>query len=469
MWDRNLGTVPIADVAVTDDGLVVCAGSGRLEYWRFALDGTLLDHDGTRVGWHPRTDGRVVVYHDGTTFIAWTPGAGSETIPGSPVGNNATGVSPAGLIFVQRQADSAFQGGVYCGSVKVADYRPTGIWESHDDGSVAMMDDCNRPAWSPGAGGYAHRAADLVVAEAAEGGILIYLDGHRRILWQGSDTKWPRVAVRGETVAIVCWGDDGLRVWGGTRAEVAALPLDVPPVVVPPAPAHLRMCGYFFRDTAIYPYIAKYGGENPAAPGTHSIIVDDHGLPAEPRADGSTPRMIVGVGQLLHPQMPTWWDRVDAVYVAVEGDPRGLADLCDLARYVMDWRRLEPRPILSYSGAELYTGVLRREDILGVQLYAARGRDPVADIRAQAAALWPRLTAVPRVAIIGQAYDRGGWFTGEQCAAIQPVLYEVAAGWPNCTGLFWFSDSRTGGTRDHEEMRPIHQAIWAQVQKNAAA
>ena len=134
------------------------------------------------------------------------------------------------------------------------------------------------------------------------------------------------------------------------------------------------MCGYFFRDTNVHAYVAKYGGENKEAPGTHSIIVDDHGMPAETRQDGTTPRMIVGVGQLLHPQLPGWWDDVDAVYVAVEGDPNGLGNLMELASYIMDWRRLAPKPVLTYSGGDAVSrSPSGRDDILGVQLYAERG------------------------------------------------------------------------------------------------
>jgi hypothetical protein len=229
---------------------------------------------------------------------------------------------------------------------------------------------------------------------------------------------------------------------------------------------HLTMCGYFYRDTAVYAYIAKYGGENPAAPGTHSIILDGYGLPAEPMPSGFTPRMIVGLDLLLHPQVPTWWDRIDAVYVAVEGDPVGLKEMADLARYLMSYRRLPHKPVLSYSGVNLFPSSLQPTDILGVQLYAEQGADPVESIKAQAAAYWPQIQAVPKVAIIGQAYDRGGWFTGADLLAIQPVLYDIAISWPNCVGLFWFSDSRTGGTRDYEEIRPWHYSIFGAIQAN---
>jgi hypothetical protein len=258
----------------------------------------------------------------------------------------------------------------------------------------------------------------------------------------------------------------------GTRGEllVQSIAVDAPrallspadppqvPVSVPPAPAHLKGCGYFFRDTNIHAYLAKYGSENPSAPGTHSVIVDDHGMPAETRADGTTPRMIIGLSQLLHPQLPLWWDRVDAVYVAVENDEAGLERYAAVARYLMRELGLSPKPILSYSAGSVFPLALDEDDILGIQFYAPRGEGPDY-FRRLAAEVWPRIRDRKRVAIIGQAYDRGGWFTGAELAALQPVLYEVACAWPNCEYLLWFSDARTGGTRDHEEMRPWHTAI----------
>ncbi len=478
-WEYHCGAVPIADVALTNDGVVVCAGSGSVEVWAFTVDGRPIRRESLGAGWHPRTEGRTILYHDGTWFRAWSLSMGHlAPIPGKPVGNNATALSPSGLRFFQRNTDASFPIGVYRDELRIADYRPTGIWEARDDGTVTLMDDCNRPRYAPGAGGYVHRCGDLMVGEGPQGGTQVWLDGQRHILHAGTDTKWPRVSVWHDLVAIVSWGDKGTRLWVGSRADVIALPLEVvappveppapPPVVVavPPAPVHLKGCGYFFRDTNIHAYIKKYGAENPAAPGTHSVIVDDHGLPAEPRADGSCPRMIVGLGQLLHPQMPEWWGKVDAVYVAVENDEPGLHTLMGLARYLMQRRSLTPKPLLTYTGGPIFPAVHRPEDILGVQFYAPKGAGPEY-FRQLAAEVWPKVQSVPRVAIIGQAYDRAGWFDGPTLAAMQPVLYEIACAWPNCEYLLWFSDARTGGTRDHEEMRPYHQAIYEAIRRNS--
>lgn len=448
MWERHLGQTPIADVAVTDTGVVACAGSGQVQVWRFAHDGTPLQQDDLGVGYHPRTDGRTVVYHDGERFHAAILGDGEQgPIPGVPVGNNATGLSPAGIAFYQRATGEGFNLGVYCGSVRVADYRPTGIWESHDDGTVAMMDDCNRPAYAPGAGGYVHRCDDLMVGEGPQGGVQVWFEGVRHLLDGGTDTKWPRVSVRDGLVAIVSWGDAGTRLWVGTLADVRTLPLEIPA-----APAHLVGCGYFFRDSQQY-------GDHPAAPGTHSVIVDEpRALPAEPRPDGTHVRMILGLPCLLHEHLARWWDQVDAVYVAAEGHEAQLEQDAGVARWLMQARGLAPKPIVSYTGAAVFPEALEADDLLGVQLYLEPGETPEA-LRARAQAIWPQV-AHRRLVIIGQAYDRGGAFTGEVIAALQPVLYDLACAWPTCEALLWFSDGRPGGVRDYEaEVRPWHNAI----------
>ena len=242
-----------------------------------------------------------------------------------------------------------------------------------------------------------------------------------------ADAYEPHAVYNGSRWAVCARSTNGIALFQVLQEPFTMLEPMQPPAPVPApgwpgvAPAHLKGCGYFFRDTGVYAYIAKYGGENPAAPGTHSVIVDDFGLPAEPHPDGHTPRMIVGGGQLIHGQMASWWDRVDAVFIANETrDPAELRETADFARMLMRERGLTPKPLLSYSAGHIIPSALEPTDIFGVQLYAERGPDPVANLRAQAAAIWPQIQHVPRVAIIGQAYDRGGWFTGAACASLQP-------------------------------------------------
>jgi len=441
-----------------------------MPYWIFTADGSLVLTAHAGQGYFPKTDGRTVLFHDGISFWAWNPETGNLTvILGVPIGNNPTGISSNGTAFFQRLVNG--NGAIYCGNTIVASYCAMGIWEAYDDGFVLRMDDVRTPAWAPWAGGYAHRSGPIIVGEGAQGGTLIGYNGEVYVLGPGDNQrKTPRTwALSGDLVAVVSWGDLGLRLDVFTLAELVTFPVydPAPVVTVPPAPAHLKGCGYYYRDTAVHAYIATYGGENPSAPGTHSVILDDYGMPAEPHPDGHTPRMIIGTSQLLLGQTAAWWDRIDAVHIVNESpNPAGIAESARFARMLMRERGLPPKPLLSYTAGNVFPMSLADTDILGVQLYAERGTDPVANIRAQAVAIWPQIQHRTRVAIVGQAYDRGGWVNDEQLVALQYALYDVACEWTNCEMLLWFSDSRVGGTRDHEAMRPVHQAIYEMIRES---
>lgn len=81
MWERSLGNVPSADVAVTDTGVVGGAGSGQVPRWAFAQDGMPLAQDDLTVGegpqggaeprTHPRTIGIPCVQREERP--TWTP------------------------------------------------------------------------------------------------------------------------------------------------------------------------------------------------------------------------------------------------------------------------------------------------------------------------------------------------------------------------------------------------------------
>lgn len=377
----------------------------------------------------PTTWQRVVLGRDG----AWTPGP-VEAVPVWPGGDGGTS---GGFAYFTDQGVPVWNDPNYVRAVGGVT-----LLRSHETGGLAVGQDPAAP------------------------GLLVVVGATIGRLHPDADAYEPHAVSAGGRWAVCARSVNGLALFDVLEAPFTMLEPWLPSV--PAAPAHLRMCGYFYRDTAVHPYIAKWGGENPSAPGTHSVIVDDHGLPAEPHPGGSTPRMIVGLAQLLHPQMPSWWDRVDAVYVAVENDPATLRDLVGLAGYLMARRHLALKPVLTYSAGTLHPSAIGPTDLLGVQLYAERGADPVQSIRDQAAAYGPQIQHVPRVVIVAQSYDRGGWFTGPQIAAIQPVIYDVACAWPNCEGIAWFSDARAGGTRDYEQdVRPWHTAIWEQIRRNA--
>lgn len=211
----------IADVAIAGGQIHVVYGP-KPWFWRvFDLAGELISTETQPIGYMPRTSGVVALAHDGTQFIRWTRAAPVMFVApvpveqvGVPVGNNPTGVSTTGREYFQRAS------GVFTSDgVRVADYKPTGIWESYPD-SVKMMDDCNRT--EPWASGYVYHAptSGLVVAEGASG-VVGRANNIPFELWEGEETRWPRCATDGTHAAVVCWsGKPNVKVWIGTLAEL---------------------------------------------------------------------------------------------------------------------------------------------------------------------------------------------------------------------------------------------------------
>jgi hypothetical protein len=242
--------------------------------------------------------------------------------------------------------------------------------------------------------------------------------------------------------------------WGAnTWTPVQRVNLETVTAPPPTLPrfTHPMRVGYFYRDTSAI----QYGGDNPAAPCNVSVIIDPLALPAEDY-DGTPVGMITSVACLtdlaIHPE---WWVRWDAIYLPAEGDAALLERLAAAVRRFAADLGLPPRPFLSYTAGWTFPNALTPTDIIGVQLYMAGAQGP-ADLRAMAASVLPPV-AHRRVALICQAYDRAGLYTGD-LAALQPVYAEIAERWRNVEYLLWFSDGRTGGTRDHEEIRRWHLA-----------
>jgi hypothetical protein len=233
-FEKNFGQGVAPDVAFADGRLIVVWGHQPLTFVAmnpFSGNETLRLTQPT--AYFPKTDGRSVVYHDGSKFLKWTPGYTPAVIPGVPVGNTPTGISPSGVSVYQRNQDGQFSLGVYVEAVRRGDYRPTGIWECHDNGTFVMMDDARAP-W---AGGYVHTSGQVAVGEGANGGTLIHHLGRTHILYPGDDEcRWPRVAVQDGRVAIVSWGTRGMRLWSGDFAEIAALPIENGAPPDPPTP-----------------------------------------------------------------------------------------------------------------------------------------------------------------------------------------------------------------------------------------
>ena len=113
-FEQNLGQGVAPDVAIVGSRLVVVAGVAPLRLVTMDADTGKNGATVTQpVGYFPKTDGRTVVYHDGAAFYKWVPGYAPFKIPGAPVGNNPTGISPSGICFYQRNQDGQFKLGVY--------------------------------------------------------------------------------------------------------------------------------------------------------------------------------------------------------------------------------------------------------------------------------------------------------------------------------------------------------------------
>lgn len=425
-------------------GRVHVVTAGANVHWRvFTVGGLQLQDITQPTGYFPVTDGRVCYFHDGRSYKHWVGDSYTTMLQhidftAGAVGNSPLAVSPGGILLHQDLG-----AGVYCGSVQVGPWKPTGIMRAREDGSP-VMDDDSRRLW-PYAEGLCDEDDGVRVSEGWSG-IEGEVDGIRFTLWPGRDTMRPRVAVEGELVGITAYGKDGCWLWIGTKAELATLGTQQPPVTLPPLGRTIGI-GYFFRDSQQY-------GDNPTAPGTHSVIADEpRALPAE----GGL-RMILGSTCLLHEHLANWWDLVDAVYVSAEGDVAQLERDAELARYIMRHRQLTLKPILSYTADMVFTDALTPTDIIGIQAYANAGETPEEfQARLAGGLKWVKHR---RVALICQAYDRfNPWWTGPRLEALQVVYWNLARQFSNIDYILLFSDGRRGGTRDYPELRRWHTAM----------
>lgn len=107
----------------------------------------------------------------------------------------------------------------------------TGISRGFPDGSFLSVDeDRNSPI-----GTRPCYASDIIVAEAPNGGVNITDGKVVMLLWSNEDTQTPRVAVSGNNIAVVTWGNEGIRLVELTRDEIVS-DLPAPPIPIPQPP-----------------------------------------------------------------------------------------------------------------------------------------------------------------------------------------------------------------------------------------
>jgi len=454
MKEINLGPASVCypDVAIRDEIVHVVAGPVPCQWWRYLTDGTLLAHQQIERGYFPVTDGRITLTHNGAgEYLQWIAGIGFATPilrHARPDGNRPISIARENGIECHQEFGSL---DVFCGSVVVKPNgrKPTGIWRTQPNGLPLMADDV-RKLW-PYAAGTCDEVDGIRVSEG-ESGIEGEVDGKRFSLWPGRSTKEPRIATEGQDVAIVCWGDQGCWLWLGTRAELAALGVSV---TLPPLGRSIEV-GYFYRDTSA----VQYGGDNPAAPCTVSVIIDPLGLPAEP-FEGKPIKMIVDPACLFTmADHPEWWDRWVGVYLTAEGSEVLLERKADTVRMMLERLGLPEKPLLSYTADKIFPNSLGVGDIIGVQAYGHVAGEPNESIYARVAA---QLQTVRhrRVALVAQAYDRANpaYWTNDRLAALQPLWWQICREFSNIEYLPLFSDGRKGGTRNNPAMRPWHREM----------
>lgn len=102
-------------------------------------------------------------------------------------------------------------------------------------------------------------------------------------------------------------------------------------------------------------------------------------------------------------------------------------------------------------------------DWLGLEVYARTPAEAVATIKARVRETMRRLPTAQPLVLVGQAYDMRatvdgpGWYHGD-LEALSRVTIELARD-ARVWAVLWFSDGRPGGTRDHPELRPWHEAL----------
>ncbi len=429
------------DVAVRDGRVSVTFGPQPWTWLTFGLDGTLLDKRQRPVGYYPKTNGVVALAHDGERFLSWDGDTGAVTEPaGLPVGVHATGVSPSGLRFFSRRGDGVFTAtGAYCEGVALPNpYASYGLWECRDDGTCLTWDERYYGVKPADVGGQVYATPDgrLVVGEGAAGGVVGTVDGQPFTLWPGEDTRWPRAAHDGTTAAIVAWSDAGptVRLAILTLDELRVLAEATPDTpAVPPALEGRRLwLGYFFALSDRPGY-----GDNLAAPGNCTVVLTEPEAQRSPWPYFAPPG--IGDGPL---KIGTW--------VSV---PRGSA-----------WPVVEPGDLALYDGGHVLPDTPCPVGLTGLECYSEPGEPlAVVDDRLRR---WLRAWPQARVILIGQAYDRNGLeHDAQKLAALQVLPLQLAVDFPQVAGVFYFSDGRPGGTRDHETWRPIHAAAAALVRR----
>jgi hypothetical protein len=113
-------------------------------------------------------------------------------------------------------------------------------------------------------------------------------------------------------------------------------------------------------------------------------------------------------------------------------------------------------------GSSLPIEVVASPLVQGLEIYSDPG-ESMETVRARVHA-WFATNPGARVLLVGQAYDRNGAELDTlKMAELQKFIVSVAGAYQQVEGILWFSDGRRGGTRDHEEWRAFHRAVFTAI------
>jgi hypothetical protein len=137
---------------------------------------------------------------------------------------------------------------------------------------------------------------------------------------------------------------------------------------------------------------------------------------------------------------------VVALY-ASGGDPSSLVASAAAAQHVAVQYG---RPILGCCDGFLPTAPLPGVDWLGLEVYATTPTESVASVRARLERCLAALPSSQPIVLIGQAYDRAGWYQGDTLG-LNLLALSLAQADPRVVALLAFAYGRPGGCAAHPD------------------
>lgn len=326
----------------------------------------------------------------------------------------------------------------------------------------AVRKDANGTQW----GKQAAFGSSLIVCEGMTDGAVVRMNDEASTeikLWAGQQVLRPRIAVFGGDVSVVCYGGSGgVRVaqfptseilgytpgdaagWGTGTGSSGTGTGTLAPVI-----GRDLWFGYFFQFSSQY-------GDNPNAPGNCAYIQDAEKI-APAIAAGK--KLIVGGTALAESAAVA--DEVIGLWCAGGTEEELEAEAAKLAAIAPG--TLTGKPIVGNfdGGQRMPSRAIAGVDWLALECYTGRD-ETAAQCQARVQACINNLGAAHEYLLIGQSYTSNSNNTTNPQVLIdtQYIPANIAKMDTKVVAILMFSDGRPTGTREHEEWRPIHAAIY---------